>query len=444
LIDHLVWSRLAYDGARSVGVLACGTRPVRRNDTLLSHSQYDHLLVGSPLRRPGGSKAICVALVIVLAFATIVHLSVFAGMRPDVLSVFDKALARSSVLAIAPLAVLWFLDRRERESPLLFAAAFLWGGCIATGLAMPFNTVFFELADRWVRHHPLIAEILGPDAALMLAAPISAPVAEEIAKALGVLAIFWLLRAEFDNMRDGIVYGALVGLGFNWYEAALYVAQGYAEYGVAPYGAQLGGRYALLGLGGHALFTGLFGAFLGLALQTRHKWLRYSAPVVGLVLSIAAHMLNNALPLLATLAGAAAGESPPRHEPPPDVGFLEALLSGSLFQIVVLLPFLLIMAVALWRSGVWERRVIREELADEVGPRGAVTPDEYQDILGDRMFRTRRIHLMRPRASAALVNAQHELAFRKRRLEDDGKDPERDPLVTAWREKIDRLRGLPF
>ena len=59
-------------------------------------------------------------------------------------------------------------------------------------------------------------EILGPDAAAMLSAPISAPIVEEIAKALGVTLIFRLLRAEFDNMRDGIVYGALVGLGFNW------------------------------------------------------------------------------------------------------------------------------------------------------------------------------------------------------------------------------------
>jgi len=39
-----------------------------------------------------------------------------------------------------------------------------------------------------------------------------------------VIVIFWLLRAEFDNLRDGIVYGALVGLGFNWFETALYVA----------------------------------------------------------------------------------------------------------------------------------------------------------------------------------------------------------------------------
>jgi protease PrsW len=136
------------------------------------------------------------------------------------------------------------------RTPWLFAAAFLWGGFIATALALPFNTVFFSLVDRWVIQHPIVSALLGPDAVLMLAAPISAPIAEEIAKALGVLLIFWLLRAEFDNMRDGIVYGALVGVGFNWFEVALYVAQGYAENGVAPYGSQLGSRYALFGLGG--------------------------------------------------------------------------------------------------------------------------------------------------------------------------------------------------
>ena len=155
---------------------------------------------------------------------------------------------------------------------MLFASAFLWGGCIATGLALPFNTAFLHFADVWVRGHPQLGQVLGPDAALLLAAPISAPIVEEISKALGVALIFWLMRAEFDNMRDGIVYGGLVGLGFNWFEAALYVAQGYAEYGVAPYGAELGARYALFGFGGHALFTALFGAFLGLGLQTRRAF----------------------------------------------------------------------------------------------------------------------------------------------------------------------------
>src|SRR5262249_52130211 len=83
-----------------------------------------------------------------------------------------------------------------------------------------FNTAFFRFVDVWVAQHPIVSAVLGPDAVILLAAPISAPIAEEIAKALGVLLIFWLLRAEFDNMRDGIVYGALVGLGFNWFEVA--------------------------------------------------------------------------------------------------------------------------------------------------------------------------------------------------------------------------------
>ena len=406
---------------------------------IVSHPSYDRLLMGSPLRRSGVCLVICAALLVLLALAFLVHLTLLAGMRSDVASVFYRALALSSVFAAVPLTVLWFLDRRERENPWLFAAAFLWGAFIATALALPFNTVFFQIVDAWVAQHPVVKRLLGPDAAMMLAAPISAPIAEEIAKALGVLLLFWLLRAEFDNMRDGIIYGALIGLGFNWFEAALYVAQGYAEYGVAPYGAQFGSRYALFGLGGHALFTGIFGASLGLAIQTRRSWIRILAPIAGLVLAIAAHMLNNALPLLVTLAGAAAGMPPPEHEPPPDTGFLENFVGDTLTQLVIFLPFFLIMALAVWRSGVWEQRVIREELAEEVGR--TVSTGEYHDLVGDRILRTRRIDPARPRASAALVNAQHELAFRKRRVRDEGKDPERDHLAAGWRDEIRRLRA---
>jgi protease PrsW len=397
---------------------------------------YDRLLMGSPLRRSGVSKAITAGLLVILAFVTLVQLVVFTGMPPGIFTMFLRALALSSLLALVPLAILWFLDRRERESPWLFAAAFLWGGLIATALALPFNTAFFKLVDEWLAHHPMLEVILGPEAPLMLVAPISAPIAEELAKALGVLLLFWLLRAEFDNMRDGIVYGALVGLGFTWFEAALYVANVYAKFGVAAYGLQLGARYALFGLGGHAMFTALFGASLGLALQTRRKWLRILAPIAGLALAIAAHMLNNALPLFATLARIAAGKLPSDSEQIPDVGFFQAFMTGSLIQLTIFVPFLLIMALAVWRSGRWERRVIREELATEVGR--SVTPEEYQAIVDDRILRTRRIN--RSQASAALVNAQNELAFRKRRVRNEGGDPERDSLVAGWREDIRRLR----
>ena len=405
--------------------------------TLFANS--DRLLMGSPLRRRGVCLVTSAAAIVVLTFATVVHLGLIGGMRADVMTVFIQALVLSSMLAAVPLAVLWYLDRRERESPWLFAAAFLWGGCIATTLALPVNTAFFLFVDAVVAQDPAIREMLGPDAAMLLGAPISAPIAEEMAKALGVLMLFSFMRAEFDNMRDGIVYGALVGAGFNWFEAALYVAQNYAEYGVATYGLQLGSRYALFGLGGHAMFTAIFGAFLGLATQTQYRWLRILAPLAGLTLAIVAHTLYNVLPLIAALESAA-GEPATRGDPFPNMGFVETFVSSSLLQLVIFLPFLLILAIALWRSGVWERRVIRDELADEVGR--TVSADEYRDIVGDRMFRTRRIDRLQPRVSAALVNAQHELAFRKRHVRDAGENPEHDPLIAGWREEIGRLREL--
>jgi len=40
------------------------------------------------------------------------------------------------------------------------------------------------------------------------------------------------------------------------------------------------------------------------------------------------------------------------------------------------------------------------------------------------------------------VNAQNELAFRKRRVRDAGRDPEGDRLVQRWRGEIRRLAGL--
>jgi protease PrsW len=404
---------------------------------VLTDPRYDAVLAGSPLRRRGMRVVIGAGLLVALA-AALIQLSALASVRSDIAGVFLKALLLSSFLAVVPLALLRFLDRRERERGWLFAAAFLWGGFIATALSLPFNNAFFQSVDAWVEQNPAITRVLGPDAAAMIAAPISAPIVEEIAKALGVLAIFWLLRAEFDSMRDGFVYGAAVGVGFNWSEAALYVAQGYAESGVAPYSTELGSRYALLGLGGHALFTGMFGLCLGFAVQTNRRLLRVLVPIVGIVLAMAAHRLINSLPLLAALERARTGVPADSDQAPAEARFLDAFLRGSIDELVVLLPFLVITGLAVWRSGVWERRVIREELGSEIGR--AVTPGEYDEIVQDRILRTRRVSGMQRRASSALVNAQNELAFRKHRVKEDGNDPERDHLVNRWREEIQRLR----
>jgi hypothetical protein len=58
----------------------------------------------------------------------------------------------------------------------------------------------------------------------------------------------------------------------------------------------------------------------------------------------------------------------------------------------------------------------------------------------DRVFRTRRIDPRHPQVSAALINAQNELAFRKRRLKNRGFDPTHDGLLEQRRAQISALR----
>jgi RsiW-degrading membrane proteinase PrsW (M82 family) len=401
---------------------------------------YTAVPLASPLRQPRVARAFAIAISILLLLAAVIICAVVGGLGSAAARVFMTALAWSSLLSVLPLLVLWFLDRRERESAWLFAAAFLWGGLIATTVSIPLNTTVIYVIGQWLEGNAALKEMLGPDAALMIGAPLSAPLVEETAKGIGIVLLFWLMRSEYDNVRDGFVYGALVGAGFNWFESALYVQQNFVQFGDAPYGFQLGARYAWLGLAGHAMFSGIFGAALGLARATHSKLVRYCAPLVGFVVAVIAHAWNNSLPLVFAIASSRAGEAPPTESvAPPDVGLLETMFSASISNLVIFLPFVLLLAWIIRGSGETERTVIREELAGEVG--SCIRSDEYDAICADGRYRTRRVDTRNKSASAALVNAQNELAFRKRRLADRGYDAELDPVVAGWRAEIATLRG---
>jgi protease PrsW len=182
------------------------------------------------------------------------------------------------------------------------------------------------------------------------------------------------------------------------------------------------------------MFTGIFGSFLGFARQTARRWLRVVAPLIGLALAIVAHTFNDGLGLIITILLRQAGEELPESDPPADMAFLRVWTITSLQNLTLFFPFVIFIL-----AGKWERRVIEEQLAGEVG--GAVTPEEFADIRRDGIFSTRRIKSVDRRRSAALINAQHELAFRKRSAIADGGNPENDQLVAGWRRQIAALRA---
>lgn len=409
-------------------------------------SDTARILNGSPLSRP--KNAIFVAIILVmLLLASLFSLfsGYFSALSPAAIQVFAISQVAVLMMTLLPLAVLWFLDRREPESRWLYLIAVLWGALIATGLALPLNDFIYKSIGDFIAVHPDIKAIFGANAGKMLGAPLAGPLVEEITKGLGVLILFWLLRSEFDNVRDGFIYGALVGIGFNLLEAPLYITNGFRTTGDLPLYLQLADRFALFGLAGHALYTGMFGMGLGLARQTTRRWLRIAAPISGWLLGFSGHFLNNAIGvflalLVYLLTGKPIPDEPKTAVPDPAVmePFLNQWAQHSAIRLIGFFPFFLIVGVMLWQSGIWERTVIREQLADEREP--VITPEEYEGVKRDRVFRTRRIPGYTRRTAAALVKAQDELAFRKWRLKQQGQDVNSDRLVLSWREELAQLR----
>jgi RsiW-degrading membrane proteinase PrsW (M82 family) len=98
---------------------------------------------------------------------------------------------------------------------------------VATGLALFLNGEGALLVFNFFTRSGLAGEVPSQDAARALVQYLTAvlvgPPVEEIVKGLALVLLIWLLRGEFNNMRDGIIYGALVGLGFNMMETAFYI-----------------------------------------------------------------------------------------------------------------------------------------------------------------------------------------------------------------------------
>lgn len=120
------------------------------------------------------------------------------------------------VVSIAPmvalLAFIWWFDRYDREPLRFVLVAFLWGGFGAVALTFIADEIIFKI------YHDAIVSmyIKGFNAS----AVIVAPVVEELMK--GLIVFFLLRYRNFDNVTDGLVYGAAAGLGFAMTENFIY------------------------------------------------------------------------------------------------------------------------------------------------------------------------------------------------------------------------------
>jgi RsiW-degrading membrane proteinase PrsW (M82 family) len=200
---------------------------------------------------------------------------------PEVAAICAAACLPTTALG---LLVVRRMDRNEKEPWRLVLVAAAWGAVVATSLVVWGESIWEVSAQRSLVPGP------GLDASLAF----MAGVLEEVAKGLAVVLLFLVMRNDFDDVVDGIVYGAAVGLGFNFMESITYMTNLYAIFSPEGLGGLAAGFqwYARQVLGlffGHATYTAFIGAGLGIARQLPSRRQKLFAIGSGFIVAIAAH-----------------------------------------------------------------------------------------------------------------------------------------------------------
>jgi RsiW-degrading membrane proteinase PrsW (M82 family) len=251
------------------------------------------------------------------------------------------------VLAAAVPAVLYAwvitrIDRYEPEPRLALLAALLGGAVLAAYLS--------HTANGWLL--AWAGTLTSAEHARPLAAGFGAPVVEEIAKAATLVLLMVAVRHLVDDALDGIVYGALIGVGFAFTENVIYLT--FAVLRGGPEGLmQAVYIRALLGGFNHAAFSATTGAALGHAWTAGGRHGRWLLPAIGLALAIVQHVVWNSVAshaINSVLCGPELAGGPCRPRPTDTSLFLTVPLLTAVFMGPALMTLGAIAVLALERE----------------------------------------------------------------------------------------------
>jgi RsiW-degrading membrane proteinase PrsW (M82 family) len=219
----------------------------------------------------------CLSLAVALtltAAAGLVHSGV--GTPPViVLSAFVPALGYSVLLA--------WIGRRSRRATHVILATFVCGGLIAAILSTTANDLF----QLW------LVRVLGASDANRWTPLFGAPVIEEVSKTVALLVFLAYVRGTL-TVLDGILHGALVGIGFAMTENIDYFILAAVQGGMPGLARSVYLRGCIEGLN-HATFTASVGAAIGYARLVSSAGASVAVASIGLVAAVLQHIVWNAL-----------------------------------------------------------------------------------------------------------------------------------------------------
>jgi len=383
----------------------------------------DKILYGSPLHNTWGKILFIIILLVTVTLAVINWIGLLSN-SPTPISVLLLGTLFGVVGSIPLFLLILYLDRRERESWYVY-------------LGIPLVTML------------ILEPVAGRINDLSPAATLTVGLNEEFWKILPLLLFVFFAPSMVTGVRDGLVYGALAGLGFNIVELAEYIwLDSFPELGWGAFVAQAG-RLGLGGIDSHFIWSALLGAAIGYATMATTRKGRYGVPIAAFLFVMLIHTLQDTIggafilvaveaPLMLLKGVDMTNEAQVElfaQQYAPVTIVLEMLLIN-----IVTIPILLI---AIFRSGNWERRVIKTQLEDEqsAGKTALVTAQEYEGVVSEKRFHVRLVPEYPKKLARDVRNIQNKLAFRKEQLQVHGGNPGEDPLAQAWRDEIVELRG---
>jgi RsiW-degrading membrane proteinase PrsW (M82 family) len=286
----------------------------------------------------------------------------------------------AAIPAAVYVSIIYWFDRYEKEPMWLLSATFFWGAVPGIVLALVLNLLL-----------SLPFYVAGPEIADILGAVVVAPPVEETVKAVALVAIFLLLRQEIDSLLDGIIYGAMVGMGFAVVENAFYFVTVYQESGLEAWRLNIFVRAVLFGLN-HSLFTGMTGLGLAVSRFSVRREVRLGAPLLGWAAAVTFHALHN---LGASLGG-------------PFCLILPLTDWGGVWLLLAIIVW------ALWQERSWLRTYLKEEVT-----LGTMTQRQYEIACSGHARLVRRLHLLFSEGVGAYLRATRfyrqcsELAYKK-------------------------------
>jgi RsiW-degrading membrane proteinase PrsW (M82 family) len=256
-------------------------------------------------QRPAAVRARTVAFWCLIAVSAFGLWSLQRDLLPVALAFEPSAVLDVFVLGGSLAGGMWLARRilRPVQAPAWSGTwlAVMWGGLGACGLALMLNGM---LVPAW-------SKALGLEAASSWSAALSAPINEELAKVSGVVLLAAVSTRLVRSAADGLVYGALIGLGFQAMENFMYGLNVIGmSGGVDPLGTTfevLWFRILLTGIGSHWAMSAVAGAGIGYLVSAagRSAARRGGVAVGCLLLAMGMHWFFDS-PLLGGIAGTVA------------------------------------------------------------------------------------------------------------------------------------------